>query len=245
VPSVPLGAETLIYEETQVSKSHPEQWAVHEVAERPDRSLVTALREFATTQIADSGGPVAVVGPPLRHLAGGAELCGPAVTVWTKPGDILYVLKAADLIAAGDVLVVDGGGRADAAVIGDIAGQALADRGCGGLVVDGAVRDLDGLDAAGLPTFAAGAHPATGSNQGPGAINVAVQCGGVTVRPGDVVRGDASGLVVIPQEHLAPVLALAKAVAERESGWRQAIADGASLGTAMGLDDLISKLARR
>ena len=167
-----------------MSKSHPEQWTVREVAERPERSLVTALREFATTQIADCGGPVAVVGPPLRHLAGGGQVCGPAVTVWTKPGDILYVLKAADLIAAGDVLVIDGGSLPDAAVIGDIAGQVLADLGCGGLVVDGAVRDLDGLDAVGLPTFAVGAHPATGSNQGPGAINVVVQCGGVTVRPG-------------------------------------------------------------
>jgi 4-hydroxy-4-methyl-2-oxoglutarate aldolase len=64
------------------------------------------------------------------------------------------VLKAADLVAAGDVLVIDGGGRQDAAVIGDIAGQALAGLGCDGLVVDGAVRDLDGLDEVGLPTFA-------------------------------------------------------------------------------------------
>ena len=96
---------------------------------------------------------------------------------------------------------------------------------------------------AGLPTFAAGAHPATGSNQGPGAINVVVQCGGVTVRPGDVVRGDASGLVVVPKEHLAPVVALTKTVADREEAWRQAIAGGASLPAATGIDDLISKLA--
>jgi 4-hydroxy-4-methyl-2-oxoglutarate aldolase len=226
-----------------VSKSHPEQWSVREVAERPEGPLVTALREFATTQIADCGGPVAVVAPPLRHLVGGTQLCGPAVTVWTKPGDILYVLKAVDLIAPGDVLVVDGGGRPDAAVIGDIAGQALADLGCDGLVVDGAVRDLDGLDAAGLPTFALGTHPATGSNQGPGAINVTVQCGGVTVRPGDVIRGDASGVVVVPREHLVPVLALTEAVADRERDWRQAIARGASLPAATGIDDLISKLA--
>ncbi|HTQ91965.1 MAG TPA: RraA family protein [Streptosporangiaceae bacterium] len=226
-----------------MSKSHPEQWTVRQVAERPEKSLVTALREFATTQIADCGGPVAVVAPPLRHLAGGAQLCGPAVTVWTKPGDILYVLKAVDLIAPGDVLVVDGGGRPDAAVIGDIAGQALAGLGCDGLVVDGAVRDLDGLDEVGLPTFAAGSHPATGSNQGPGAINVVVQCGGVTVRPGDVIRGDASGLVVVPREHLAPVLAMTQAVADRERDWRQAIAGGASLPAATGIDDLISRLA--
>jgi regulator of RNase E activity RraA len=182
--------------------------------------------------------------PPLRHLAGGTQLCGPAVTVWTRPGDILYVLKAPDLIQPGDVLVVDGGGRADAALIGDIAGQALSGLGSDGMVVDGAVRDLDGLDAVGLPTFAAGAHPATGSNQGPGAINVVVQCGGVTVRPGDVVRGDASGLVVVPREHLAAVLAMTQAVADREDGWRQAIAGGASLAAAAGLDDLIGQLAR-
>jgi Aldolase/RraA len=111
-----------------VSKSHPEQWTIHEVAERPEESLVTALREFATTQIADCGGPVGVVGPALRHLAGGAELCGSAVTVWTRPGDILYVLKATDLITAGDVLVVDGGGRLDAAVIGDIAAPPSSSR---------------------------------------------------------------------------------------------------------------------
>lgn len=227
-----------------MSKSHPEQWTIRQAVERPEESLVNALREFATTQVADCGGPVAIVAPPLRHLAGGAQLCGPAVTVWTKPGDILYVLKAVDLVAPGDVLVVDGGGRLDAAVIGDIAGQALAGLGCAGLVVDGAVRDLDGLDAAGLPTFAAGAHPATGSNQGPGAINVVVQCGGVTVRPGDVVRGDASGLVVVPEEHLAPVLAMTRTVADREDGWRQAIAGGASLPAATGIDDLISELAR-
>jgi 4-hydroxy-4-methyl-2-oxoglutarate aldolase len=78
-------------------------------------------------------------------------MCGPAVTVWTKPGDILMVLKAVDMVGGGDILVVDGGGRADAAVIGDIVGQTIADLGCVGLVVDGAVRDVDGLDAAECP----------------------------------------------------------------------------------------------
>jgi 4-hydroxy-4-methyl-2-oxoglutarate aldolase len=181
-------------EETQVSKSHPEQWMIRDAPERPDRSLVSALREFATTQIADCGGPVAIVAPPLRHLAGGAQLCGPAVTVWTKPGDILYVLKAVDLITAGDVLVVDGGGRPDAAVIGDIAGQALAGLGGDGLVVE--------------------------------------------------VADGAVDLVVVQKEHLAPVLAMTKTVADREEAWRQAIAGGARLPAATGIDDLISWLAR-
>src|ERR1700759_4561295 len=241
-PPGAVGAGTPFPEETQVSKSHPDQWTVREVAERPERSLGTALRGVATTPLADWGGPVAIVAPPLRHLAGGTQLCGPAVTAWTKPGDILYVLKAADLVAPGDVLVVDGGSRPDAAGIGDIAGQALAALGCDGLVVDGAVRDLDGLDEGGLPTFAVGSHPATGSTQGPGSINVVVQCGGVTVRPGDVIRGDASGLVVVPKEHLAPVLAMTQAVADRETDWRQANPRGASLPPPTRIHDLISKL---
>lgn len=225
-----------------MSKSHPEQWVLNTEVERPDPVLVGALRELSTTQIADCGGPVGVVGPELRPVAGGATLCGPAVTVWTKPGDILFVLKAADLIERGDVLLVDSGGRTDAAVIGDIVGQTIADLGCAGLVVDGAVRDVDGLDDAGLPTFARGAHPATGSNQGPGAINVTVQCGGVTVRPGDVVRGDTSGLVVVPREHLAEVVELSRAVAAREDAWRTAIAGGERLPAATGIDDLITRL---
>ncbi|MDN5747533.1 MAG: dimethylmenaquinone methyltransferase [Pseudonocardia sp.] len=225
-----------------MSKSHPQQWVINETAPRPDPAAVAALRGFATTQIADAGGPVGVVGPSLRPVAGGPEICGPAVTVWTTPGDILFVLKAVDVMRSGDVLVVDGGGRRDAAVVGDIVGRTIADLGGVGLVVDGAVRDLDGLDDAGLPTFACGAHPATGSNRGPGAINVAIQCGGVAVQPGDVIRGDASGLVVVPHDRLDEVVELAAAVAEREAGWLRAIAGGASLPSATGIDDVLAEV---
>src|SRR3712207_7926252 len=72
-----------------------------------------------------------------------------------------------DLTQSGDVVAVDGGGRADAAVLGDIVAGALARRGVVGVVVDGAVRDVEGIDEVGLPTFARGTHPATGSNEGP------------------------------------------------------------------------------
>jgi regulator of RNase E activity RraA len=225
-----------------MSASHPRQWEIVETVDRPDPALVAELARFDTTQIADCGGPVAVLGPPLCRLAGRGGVCGPAVTVWTRPGDILFVFKATDLVRAGDVLVVDGGGRRDAAVIGDIVGGTLVELGCVGLVVDGVVRDVEGLDRVGLPTFARGAHPATGSNRGPGAINVTVACGGVTVRPGDVVRADGSGVVVVPREHLAEVLRLTRAVAEKEAGWRAAIAAGESLPSATVIDALLAEL---
>ena len=109
-------------------------------------------------------------------------------------------------------------------------------------MVDGAVRDLDGLDATGLPTYARNAHPATGSNRGPGAINVPVQLGGVAVHPGDLVRADSSGLVVVPRDQLATVLELARAVAEREVGWRAEITAGTTLPAATGIDRLLAEL---
>jgi len=223
-----------------MSKTHPQQNVINEKIERPDTAAVAALAEFSTTQITDSGAPVGVVSPRISRVAGGREMCGPAVTVWTRPGDILYVLKSADMIEAGDVLVVDSGGREDAAVIGDIVGATIIGLGCVGLVVDGAVRDLDGLDESGLPTFARGAHPATGSNQGPGAINVPVHIGGVAVHPGDVVRADSSGIVVVPRERVASVVELSRAVADRETGWREAIASGQSLPSATGIDALLA-----
>ena len=222
-----------------MSKSHPQQWAIVTDDHRPDPTAVAALAALPTTQLADCGGPVAIVGPGIGRLAGGTEFCGPALTVWTKPGDILFVLKAPDLARPGDVLVVDGGGRADAAVLGDIVSSVLSRAGVVGTVVDGAIRDLEGIDDVGTPTFARNAHPATGSNDGPGAINVTVQIGGVIVRPGDVVRGDPSGVVVIPREHVDEVIALARAVDEREAGWLDTIRGGASLSAATGVDAVI------
>lgn len=225
-----------------MSSSHPDQWAIRPAGPRPDAGLLAALAGLATTQLADAGGPATIVGPGIVRLAGGAEICGPAVTVWTKPGDILHVLKAVDLVTAGDVLVVDGGGRLDAAVVGDIVAEALSGLGCAGLVVDGAVRDVEGIDAAGLATFARGAHPATGSNTGPGAINVDVQCGGVAVRPGDLVRADSSGIVVVPHDRLAEAVEGGAAVAERELEWRRRISAGAALPAATGIDAVLAQV---
>lgn len=224
-----------------MSKSHAQQWTVVETIERPPADAVTAVAQFSTTQLADCGGPVGVVGPGIGRIAGGAEFCGPAVTVWTRPGDILFMLKMPDVAGRGDVVAVDGGGRADAALLGDIIAGALAGRGVAGVVVDGAVRDVEGIDEIGLPTFARNAHPATGSNEGPGAINVPVQIGGVVVHPGDVVRGDACGVVVVPRSALDAVLELARAVQQREAAWRTSIAGGVGVAAATGAEALIEQ----
>lgn len=225
-----------------MSKSHPHQWSINDQVVRPDQDVVEQFKDYPTTQIADSGGPVSVMRPGIGHLAGDVEVCGPATTLWTKPGDILFPLKSPDVVQPGDVVVVDGGGREDAAVVGDILSATLSGLGCQGVIVDGAIRDLDGIDEVGLPVYARGAYPTTGSIQGPGAINVPIQCGGVLVNPGDLVRADRSGVVVVPREHVREVLELTKAVDQHETEWRAAVKAGATLPSATGVDDLIRSL---
>lgn len=217
-----------------MTKSHPHQWTIRDEIIHPDSEIVEQFRAYPTTQVADSGEALSVMGPGIRWLAGGSEICGTATTLWTKPGDVLYTLKSPDLVHEGDVLVVDGGGREDAAVVGDILSSCLVKLGCRGVIVDGAVRDLDGINELGLPVFARNSYPTTGSMTGPGAINVPIQCGGVTVNPGDIVRADSSGVVVVPKDRAEATLAATKVVSEREAGWRKALAGGSSLPTAVG-----------
>lgn len=228
-----------------MSRSHPDQWTIRTDIARPDPQLIAEFRQYPTTQIADAGGPISVLGPGLVPLTSSVDMCGSAVTLWTKPGDILFVLKAPDLIRDGDILVIDGGGRTDAAVIGDIIGGQVRARGAAGLIVDGAVRDIDGLRELGLPTLARGSHPATGSKDGPGALNVPIACGSGQVNPGDIIRADASGILAIPLPAAEEVLARTREVAAREEEWRAALADGTPAGRAFGVDDLIAQLSGR
>jgi len=110
------------------------------------------------------------------------------------------------------VIVVDGGGFSNVAVIGErIAYYMQVKRGVAGIVVDGAVRDLRGLRELGFATFCSGVTPLIFGSQGPGAINVPISCGGVPVNPGDIVFGDDDGVVVVPRLDAERVAALADA----------------------------------
>lgn len=220
--------------------SHPRAWAVERDVPRPDPATVAALGRLPTTQITDGAAAVGVLAPALRHVAGGRECCGPATTIWTAPGDLLFALKAPELVGEGDVLVIDGGGREDGALLGEFVAEALVARGCVGLVVDGAVRDVDGIDATALPTFARHVYPATRTNEGPGAANVVVSCGGVLVGPGDVVRADTSGIVVVPAPAAAAVLGATEAIAAKERGWEEDVAGGATMSDLLDLDAKIA-----
>jgi regulator of RNase E activity RraA len=130
----------------------------------------------------------------------GAHVEGRAFTVRTPPGDNASLMVALREAEPGDVLVVDSGGRLDRALWGAILSLAASKRGIRGLVIDGAVRDIDEIAELGFPVFARGITPDTPYSKVHGSTRQPIVCGGLAVRPGDAVYGDGDGVVVIAQE---------------------------------------------
>jgi RraA family protein len=154
------------------------------------------------------------------------KLAGPAFTVKTAPGDNLLVHKALDSARAGDVIVVDAGGLAEQAIIGELMMSRAKQRGIAGLVIWGAIRDSAEIGAGTYPVFAAGVTHRGPYKNGPGEINVPIMMGGTPVNPGDIIVGDADGLVAVPQEMAERVLASAKAILEKETASMKQILAG-------------------
>lgn len=156
----------------------------------------------------------------------GARLAGPALTIWTRPGDNLYVHKALDIAKPGDIIVINGHGDVSRALIGDLIGIRAKMLGVGGFVIDGAVRDADALGEIGMPVFARAATPAGPYKHGPGRLQQPVAIAGVVVSPGDVVVADADGVVIVQREDAESVLADAEKIEAAEAQKRIDYANG-------------------
>ena len=200
---------------------------LHRPGPRPDPGLLEQCRDLPTSILSDSMDRVGGV-RGVHWVPGGRwpRIAGPALTVRTRPGDNLVVHRALDLAEPGDVLVVDGGGSLERAVLGEIMGRYAAARGIAALVVDGVVRDAEGLAAGPVPVFALGINHLGPYKDGPGEVHGPVQAGGTVVRSGDVVVGDADGVVVLPHERAAQVVALGRARLADEEEQFAAIAAG-------------------
>jgi 4-hydroxy-4-methyl-2-oxoglutarate aldolase len=159
-----------------------------------------APEHVPTADLADAAGVPIAMDARIGPIWPRAWLVGPAFTVRTPPGEHPAVRRAADEAPPGSVIVVDAGGELDHALWGDNLSKLVLERGVSGLVVDGAVRDVDGIEALGFPVFAAGVTPTPPRRDEDGEIGVPVTCGGLTVRPGDLVYGDRDGVVVVPAD---------------------------------------------
>jgi len=197
-----------------------------DIAKRPDPRLVAELAKMVTPHLSDSMERLYAGGHQLRPMHREGKLAGPAFTVRTAAGDNLLVHKALDTAQRGDVVVVDAGGWLDNAIIGELMAARAKQRGIAGIVIWGAIRDSAELGAGSYPVYAAGVTHRGPYKNGPGEINVPVVIGGMPVNPGDIIVGDADGLVAVPQDQAERVLASAKSILEKETASMKQIVAG-------------------
>lgn len=176
---------------------------------RPAAALVAAFKELATPVIADVMGRQGAMHAAIRPVYARACLCGPALPVRTYPSDNLMLHAALKFAEAGDVIVCDAGGYVDTGLWGEIMTVNAIRKGAAGLVIDGACRDINELEALNFPVFARGISARGGFKISGGTVNQPIACGGALVVPGDIVVADINGVVVVPQADAERVLALA------------------------------------
>ncbi len=171
------------------------------------------IRRFAAVpaaNVSDVMSRMAAAGPTLRPMHAGGILAGPAFTVKCRPGDNLMLHKALDLASPGDVIVVDAGGELTNALLGEMMLAHARTRGLAGVVINGAVRDLDSIRVSSFPVYAAGVTHRGPYKDGPGEINVPISLNGMIVEPGDLILGDPDGVVCVPFDEAEPICAAAE-----------------------------------
>jgi 4-hydroxy-4-methyl-2-oxoglutarate aldolase len=202
------------------------------IRRRIERPPVRTLRAYAglpTGFVTDAYNGRGCLDYRIKPLTPDMKLCGPAITAFCSPGDILAAMAILDFAKKGDVIVIAAGAETNAAKIGDLWLHWAKRIGVAGIVCDGLVRDVVGLLKADLPVFARGIAPNAGYKTGPGAINAEVSCGGVAIAPGDIIVGDRDGVVAIPRTQAAGVAKQLELVKKKEAAAEQNIRRGVKL----------------
>lgn len=128
------------------------------------------------------------------------KLLGPAFTIRVPEGDNLMLHKTMDLAEPGDIIVIDAGGATQRAILGELMLTYCKIRGIGGILLDGCIRDAEAIAEMDIAVYAKGVTPNGPYKNGPGEINVPVVIGGKVVNPGDIIVGDADGIIIIKPE---------------------------------------------
>lgn len=197
-----------------------------------DQEIRAILREVSTSNISDAmhrKGAMKGIHPLVR-----GKMVGTAVTVQTFPGDWAKPVEAIDVAKEGDVLVIYNENK-DIACWGGLATWSSLNKGIAGVVIEGAVRDIDEVENLGLPIYTSNTVPNAGDPKGFGEINAEITCGGQTVKPGDYIVGDESGVVVIPAERAYELARRAKEVYKTEKRLFDEIKRGGTLSEIMNL----------
>ena len=185
--------------------------------ERPGKELMEELKKFPVANVDDCMFRTAAIHSAIRPL-NRIGFCGPAFTVRVPEGDNLMLHKALDMLQPGDVLMIDAGGGETRAIFGELMATYAEMKGCAAMVVDGCVRDYDALsEMKTMAVYARGATPNGPFKNGPGEIGTVIQVGGRIVKPGDIVMGDADGVITIDPADAPAILEAVRAVEKKEA----------------------------
>lgn len=185
--------------------------------DRPDRALVEKFAGWPSSNINDMMNRLFCMRENICRIGKHEkQLLGTAFTVKVPDGDNVFIHKALDLAEDGDVLVIDGNGCTSRSLMGEIMFTYAQNKGIRGIIVDGAIRDSDSLDELDIPVYAIAVTPQGPYKNGPGEIGTPVSCGGQVVFPGDILVGDADGVVVIHKDEAIKLVDITKKKFEGE-----------------------------
>jgi 3-hexulose-6-phosphate synthase/6-phospho-3-hexuloisomerase len=197
--------------------------------------LVEAFSKVSSPNVADAQHRRGAMKGILSRNRNDVKMVGRALTVQTVNGDWAKSVEAIDRAKEGDVIVIDAC-AGEIAVWGELASCSCRNKGVSGVVIDGAARDIDAIYEMGFPCFSRYASSDAGEPKGYGGIGQEITCGGVRVRTGDWIIGDASGVVVVPQENAVEVANRALDVMDRENRLREEIHRGGTLSSVLKLE---------
>ena len=198
-----------------------------------------------TAILSDALGRLGTMSAAIKPVAKGMRLTGIAHTVRCYPGDYLTLLKALAEATEGEVLVVDGGGMLEAALLGRMMVLEARRKDIQGFVIDGAVRDLRDLEEVGVPVFTRAATPRVGTAEHLRETQVPIICGGASVQPGDIVHGDEDGVVVFSPKKLRAVATRALEIQRHEAEVVRKLRRGRPLAELVKLLDRLVELRKR
>lgn len=208
---------------------NPPLLRIHRGHRRTDPALLERFRGAQTSHLVDAMDGRGAMDWRIKPLEPrGCAFVGPALTAFAYPADVVGVMGALGEARPGDVVVVANDGYTGTAVVGDLVIGMMRNKGIAAFVTEGLARDKAGIVATGLPVFAAGIVPTSPATNGPGVVGAPVVCGGIPVRPGDIVVGDEDGVVVVPLERAEAVLAALDAVRAMEAKAVAAVEAGAT-----------------
>ena len=186
---------------------NPPILTIHRGFQRPDAAVIEAFRGAQTSHLVDAMDGRGALDYRIKPLDPSmASFVGPALTAFAYPADVAAVFGALSEALPGDVIVVANDAFTRTAVLGDIAAGMMKNKGVAAFVTDGLARDKAGIIATGLPVFCAGIQPNSPGDARPGRGRRAVTLSDVPVCPGDIVVGDADGVVIVPAARAHHVL---------------------------------------